>query len=193
MLTRWIKEQEMEKQKLLFHQTRLLDRGVAEMVLLHISACKGIPSEMVMKTLKLGIAILRGGNINIQLVIIVYPMMCHWSMSVMISTWTISTGYVESPKRKKRCWFFYVHCWTYEFLQVYAILNLSWWTVDEHFWNFKFVSVLFQRSRFGCVRTKHEGGRLGCRVGRCGRREEYARCRIHVHSLQILATDLRRT
>lgn len=67
----------MEKQKLLFHQTRLLDRGVAEMVLLHISACKGIPSEMVMKTLKLGIAILRGGNINIQLVIIVYPMMCH--------------------------------------------------------------------------------------------------------------------
>lgn len=31
----------MEKQKLLFEQTRLADRGVAEMVLLHISACKG--------------------------------------------------------------------------------------------------------------------------------------------------------
>ncbi|XP_058809913.1 ryanodine receptor [Phymastichus coffea] len=59
-------EQEIEKQKLLFNQARLADRGVAEMVLLHISACKGIPSEMVMKTLQLGISILRGGNIDIQ-------------------------------------------------------------------------------------------------------------------------------
>lgn len=58
----------MEKQKLLFHQARLQDRGVAEMVLLHISACKGVPSDMVLKTLELGIAILRGGNINIQMV-----------------------------------------------------------------------------------------------------------------------------
>lgn len=58
----------MEKQKLLFHQKRLSDRGVAEMVLLHISASKGTPSDMVMKTLELGIAILRGGNIDIQLV-----------------------------------------------------------------------------------------------------------------------------
>lgn len=62
-------EQEMEKQKLLFHQARLANRGVAEMVLLHISACKGIPSEMVMKTLQLGIAVLRGGNLEIQMVI----------------------------------------------------------------------------------------------------------------------------
>ncbi|XP_023248075.1 ryanodine receptor [Copidosoma floridanum] len=61
-----IHEQEIEKQKLLFNQARLADRGVAEMVLLHISACKGIPSEMVMKTLQLGISILRGGNIDIQ-------------------------------------------------------------------------------------------------------------------------------
>lgn len=60
----------MEKQKLLFHQTRLSDRGVAEMVLLHISASKGVPSEMVMKTLELGIAILRGGNIDIQMVLL---------------------------------------------------------------------------------------------------------------------------
>lgn len=59
----------MEKQKLLFHQARLANRGVAEMVLLHISACKGIPSEMVMKTLQLGIAVLRGGNLEIQMVI----------------------------------------------------------------------------------------------------------------------------
>lgn len=57
----------MEKQKLLFHQARLSNRGVAEMVLLHISASKGIPSEMVMTTLTLGIAILRGGNIDIQM------------------------------------------------------------------------------------------------------------------------------
>lgn len=58
----------MEKQKLLFHQARLANRGVAEMVLLHISACKGVPSDMVMKTLQLGISILRGGNIDIQMV-----------------------------------------------------------------------------------------------------------------------------
>jgi len=62
----------MEKQKLLFHQARLANRGVAEMVLLHISACKGMPSEMVMKTLQLGIAVLRGGNLDIQMVIIYY-------------------------------------------------------------------------------------------------------------------------
>lgn len=62
----------MEKQKLLFHQARLANRGVAEMVLLHISACKGIPSEMVMKTLQLGIAVLRGGNLDIQMVITLY-------------------------------------------------------------------------------------------------------------------------
>ncbi|XP_020814892.1 ryanodine receptor isoform X9 [Drosophila serrata] len=64
---RQLMEQEMEKQKLLFHQARLSNRGVAEMVLLHISASKGIPSEMVMTTLNLGIAILRGGNIDIQM------------------------------------------------------------------------------------------------------------------------------
>lgn len=57
----------MEKQKLLFNQARLANRGVAEMVLLHISACKGVPSDMVMKTLELGISILRGGNFDIQM------------------------------------------------------------------------------------------------------------------------------
>lgn len=57
----------MEKQKLLFNQARLANRGVAEMVLLHISACKGVPSEMVMKTLQLGISVLRGGNNDIQM------------------------------------------------------------------------------------------------------------------------------
>ncbi|CAH0546152.1 unnamed protein product [Brassicogethes aeneus] len=62
-----IHEQEMEKQKLLFNQARLANRGVAEMVLLHISACKGVPSDMVMKTLELGISVLRGGNFDIQM------------------------------------------------------------------------------------------------------------------------------
>jgi ryanodine receptor 2 len=57
----------MEKQKLLFHQARLANRGVAEMVLLHISACKGVQSDMVMGTLELGISILRGGNIDVQM------------------------------------------------------------------------------------------------------------------------------
>lgn len=72
----------MEKQKLLFHQARLANRGVAEMVLLHISACKGIPSEMVMKTLQLGIAVLRGGNLDIQMVIIQYPL-CFFLVSLL--------------------------------------------------------------------------------------------------------------
>lgn len=63
-----LQEQELEKQKLLFHQARLANRGVAEMVLLHVSAARGQPSEMVMKTLRLGIAILRGGNVDVQAV-----------------------------------------------------------------------------------------------------------------------------
>ena len=63
-----IQEQELEKQKLLFHQARLANRGVAEMVLLHISAAKGQPSDSVMKTLVLGISILRGGNVDVQAV-----------------------------------------------------------------------------------------------------------------------------
>lgn len=63
-----LQEQELEKQKLLFHQARLANRGVAEMVLLHVSAARGQPGDMVMMTLKLGIAILRGGNIDCQAV-----------------------------------------------------------------------------------------------------------------------------
>ena len=35
-------EQEMEKQKLLFEQARIADRGAAEMVLMYISACQGM-------------------------------------------------------------------------------------------------------------------------------------------------------
>ncbi|GFT43303.1 ryanodine receptor 1 [Nephila pilipes] len=61
-----IHEQEMEKQKLLFQQSRLANRGVAEMTLLYISACKGVQSPMTMNTLRLGISILKGGNVEIQ-------------------------------------------------------------------------------------------------------------------------------
>uniref|UniRef100_A0A670ZXD0 Ryanodine receptor 1 n=1 Tax=Pseudonaja textilis TaxID=8673 RepID=A0A670ZXD0_PSETE len=60
------KEKEMEKQKLLYQQSRLHNRGAAEMVLQMISACKGEPGAMVSSTLKLGISILNGGNEEVQ-------------------------------------------------------------------------------------------------------------------------------
>ncbi|NXD34525.1 RYR2 protein, partial [Copsychus sechellarum] len=59
-------EKEMEKQKLLYQQARLHDRGAAEMVLQTISASKGKMGPMVAATLKLGIAILNGGNSTVQ-------------------------------------------------------------------------------------------------------------------------------
>uniref|UniRef100_A0A672KZ94 Ryanodine receptor 3 n=1 Tax=Sinocyclocheilus grahami TaxID=75366 RepID=A0A672KZ94_SINGR len=59
-------EKEMEKQKTLYQQARLHDRGAAEMVLQMISASKGRLGPMVTFTLKLGISILNGGNITVQ-------------------------------------------------------------------------------------------------------------------------------
>uniref|UniRef100_A0A3Q3N6U1 Ryanodine receptor 2a (cardiac) n=1 Tax=Mastacembelus armatus TaxID=205130 RepID=A0A3Q3N6U1_9TELE len=59
-------EKEMEKQKLLYQQARLHDRGAPEMVLQTISASKGEMGPMVASTLKLGIAILNGGNSIVQ-------------------------------------------------------------------------------------------------------------------------------
>ncbi|XP_071766090.2 ryanodine receptor 2-like [Centroberyx gerrardi] len=59
-------EKEMEKQKLLYQQDRLHHRGAAEMVLQNISASKGDMGSMVASTLKLGIAILNGGNATVQ-------------------------------------------------------------------------------------------------------------------------------
>ncbi|KAJ8365606.1 hypothetical protein SKAU_G00144370 [Synaphobranchus kaupii] len=59
-------EKEMEKQKLLYQQARLHDRGAAEMVLQTISASKGEMGPMVACTLKLGIAVLNGGNSTVQ-------------------------------------------------------------------------------------------------------------------------------
>ena len=46
----------------------MASRGAAEMVLNQISACKGNPGDMIENTLNLGIAILRGGNLDAQTV-----------------------------------------------------------------------------------------------------------------------------
>ncbi|XP_064343892.1 ryanodine receptor 2 isoform X8 [Camelus dromedarius] len=59
-------EKEMEKQKLLYQQARLHDRGAAEMVLQTLSASKGETGPMVAATLRLGIAVLNGGNSTVQ-------------------------------------------------------------------------------------------------------------------------------
>uniref|UniRef100_H3CXC1 Ryanodine receptor 1 n=1 Tax=Tetraodon nigroviridis TaxID=99883 RepID=H3CXC1_TETNG len=61
-----LQEKEMEKQRLLYQQSRLHNRGAAEMVLQMISACKGETGPMVTTTLKLGISILNGGNSEVQ-------------------------------------------------------------------------------------------------------------------------------
>ena len=61
-----LQEQEIEAMRLEFNQGRLAERGVAEMVLNNITACKGVAGDMVEKTLNLGIAILEGGNLDIQ-------------------------------------------------------------------------------------------------------------------------------
>ncbi|KAM9726666.1 ryanodine receptor 2-like [Menidia menidia] len=59
-------EKEMEKQKLLYQQARLHCRGASEMVLQTISASKGVMCSSIAPTLKLGIAILNGGNTTVQ-------------------------------------------------------------------------------------------------------------------------------
>ncbi|XP_068183975.1 ryanodine receptor 2 isoform X2 [Antennarius striatus] len=59
-------EKEMEKQKLLYQQARLHRRGAAEMVLQTISTAKGSMSSVIVPTLKLGIALLSGGNAIVQ-------------------------------------------------------------------------------------------------------------------------------
>uniref|UniRef100_A0A8K9WN68 Ryanodine receptor 1 n=1 Tax=Oncorhynchus mykiss TaxID=8022 RepID=A0A8K9WN68_ONCMY len=59
-------EKEMEKQRLLYQQSRLHNRGAAEMVLQMISACRGETGAMVSSTLKLGISILNTGNCDVQ-------------------------------------------------------------------------------------------------------------------------------
>ncbi|KAM9345211.1 ryanodine receptor 2-like [Symphorus nematophorus] len=59
-------EKEMQKQKLLYQQARLHRRGASEMVLQTISASRGVMGSMIAPTLKLGIAVLSGGNAAVQ-------------------------------------------------------------------------------------------------------------------------------
>ena len=56
----------MQKQKLLFEQGRLAERGACEMCLLYISASRGEKSDMLERTLQLGISLLHGGNVDVQ-------------------------------------------------------------------------------------------------------------------------------
>ena len=58
----------MAKQKLLSEQARLKDRGAAEMILLSITKCTGVQSEVAEVTLQLGISVLTGGNEDVQTV-----------------------------------------------------------------------------------------------------------------------------
>ncbi|XP_076833707.1 ryanodine receptor 2 isoform X2 [Brachyhypopomus gauderio] len=59
-------EKELAKQTLLYQQARLNNRGAAEMVLQRLSASRGAVGPMVASTLKLGIALLQGGNMCVQ-------------------------------------------------------------------------------------------------------------------------------
>lgn len=61
-----LKRRRWRSKKTLYQQARLHERGAAEMVLQMISASKGEMSPMVVETLKLGIAILNGGNAGVQ-------------------------------------------------------------------------------------------------------------------------------
>lgn len=94
----------MEKQRLLYQQSRLHNRGAAEMVLQMISACKGIllslslvnfvyphcvhgflfpageTGPMVSTTLKLGISILNGGNSEVQRVCLFNINTCNYKL-----------------------------------------------------------------------------------------------------------------
>ncbi|XP_067466542.1 ryanodine receptor 2 isoform X2 [Thunnus thynnus] len=65
-------EKEIEKQKLLYQQARLHHRGASEMVLQTISASKGAMGSMIAPTLKLGIAVLNGGNATVQQKMLIY-------------------------------------------------------------------------------------------------------------------------
>ena len=86
-----VHEEELAKQKTLFQQLRLSDRGLAEMILLYISACKGQQSDMVFKTLRLGISILRGGNTEVQ-----HKMICHLKDKKDVGFFTSIAGLMNS-------------------------------------------------------------------------------------------------
>jgi hypothetical protein len=108
----------MEKQKLLYEQNRLANRGAAETVLLYISASKGILTirwffllfhinrenlgeynEMLQRTLQLGISLLHGGNREVQKV--------NSNLYFYLFIIYFILANVELFKRNKRCWMFY--------------------------------------------------------------------------------------
>lgn len=57
-------EKEMEKQRLLYQQSRLHNRGAAEMVLQMISACKGCCHTVVCQDALTGLAEIRSAVVN---------------------------------------------------------------------------------------------------------------------------------
>uniref|UniRef100_A0A4W5JED9 Uncharacterized protein n=1 Tax=Hucho hucho TaxID=62062 RepID=A0A4W5JED9_9TELE len=89
-------EKEMEKQKLLYQQARLHDRGAAEMVLQTISASKGEMGPMVASTLKLGIAVLNGGNSTVQQVGLSNIKLHQPSISHLL-TWYLMSECIKHP------------------------------------------------------------------------------------------------
>lgn len=138
-----MQEKEMEKQKMLYQQARLHDRGAAEMVLQMISASKGgelrffflcapfltrsvcglsSPGRlgaMVTVTLKLGISILNGGNILVQQV---HPYMCCTRVTSLLPSDTHCFCFAAEnaglPEGKKRCGVFQKSVWADDVLQV---------------------------------------------------------------------------
>lgn len=105
-----LQEQEIEKMRLLFNQGRLASRGAAEMVLSQISACKGMAGSMIENTLQLGIAILRGGNIDVQTVSAFPFLLVSRVLIVNVS------GHAQHLERKERHGFLYLHLWPDELL-----------------------------------------------------------------------------
>uniref|UniRef100_A0A914WVK7 EF-hand domain-containing protein n=1 Tax=Plectus sambesii TaxID=2011161 RepID=A0A914WVK7_9BILA len=65
-------QKEEEAEALRTEQRRLADRGAAIMCLMYLSSSNGEPSDMVAKTLDLGIHLLNGGNVSIQSMLIEY-------------------------------------------------------------------------------------------------------------------------
>uniref|UniRef100_A0A8B9LM49 Ryanodine receptor 2b (cardiac) n=1 Tax=Astyanax mexicanus TaxID=7994 RepID=A0A8B9LM49_ASTMX len=88
-------EKELEKQRLLFQQARLHDRGAAEMVLQKLSGSRGTMGLMVASTLKLGIAILNGGNTAVQQLLFIgfcNAFSCFFSLSLLFSLFLSELG-----------------------------------------------------------------------------------------------------
>lgn len=145
----------MEKQKMLYQQARLHDRGAAEMVLQMISASKGRGENfspfcafltgsrhvvlsspgrlgaMVTVTLKLGISILNGGNILVQQVRGPPRAACVQSVCVT-DCFCFGAENAGLPEGKKRCRVFQKSVWADDVLQVKKRLMLLLLTNSSH-------------------------------------------------------------